>query len=248
MLREIGQKSVNDFTESDIENSQKWAHKFYNELGTKSPFFRAWFGDWRAEENNPAPYISDVANLEIPTAAEASKLISNGLKFRNLFRGKVINNDTNYEITIGSQVYNDTLTYASRMFSRDKNVKHYNSRLSLLQKIREISKNAVLLDTVNIKKDESNLDSTFIHKFYCTAKVNDDYYIVKLTVDEFNSKEGTIRRAYNVNNIEISPIAVSQVYSPAGAKGDIGEFLSTYSISDLHRFVKQLTKNFLPNL
>ncbi len=41
----IGRKSINDFTQEDIEKSQKWAYKFYQQLGTKSPFFRRWFGD-----------------------------------------------------------------------------------------------------------------------------------------------------------------------------------------------------------
>ncbi|MGN0502465.1 MAG: hypothetical protein ACI4HN_06030 [Ruminococcus sp.] len=52
ILRTIGRKSINDFTSEDIQKSEKWARKFYKELGTKSPFFRAWFGDWRAYDKN----------------------------------------------------------------------------------------------------------------------------------------------------------------------------------------------------
>lgn len=48
ILRSIGRKSINDFTSEDIAKSEKWAKKFYRELVTKSPFFRAWVGDWRA--------------------------------------------------------------------------------------------------------------------------------------------------------------------------------------------------------
>ena len=70
--------------------------------------------------------------------------------------------------------------------------------------------------------------------------------MVKLGVDELNTNSGSVRRAYNVNNIEISPIAVSQVYKPAGAIGDSGEFFSTYSISDLFGFVKTYDKEFKP--
>ncbi|MBE6587990.1 MAG: hypothetical protein E7647_06210 [Ruminococcaceae bacterium] len=49
-LRSIGRKSINDFTSEDIQKAQKWPYKFYktDKLGVKSPFFRAWFGDWRA--------------------------------------------------------------------------------------------------------------------------------------------------------------------------------------------------------
>lgn len=51
ILRSINQKSVNVFNSEDIKKSEKWARKFYKEIGIKSPFFRAWFGDWRAYDS-----------------------------------------------------------------------------------------------------------------------------------------------------------------------------------------------------
>jgi len=53
VLRGIGRKSINDFSADEVEIAQKWAHKFYQQLGTKSPFFRRWFGDWRAYDKTP---------------------------------------------------------------------------------------------------------------------------------------------------------------------------------------------------
>lgn len=53
-LRSIGRKSINKFDGTEIKKSEKWARRFYKELGTKSPFFRAWFGDWRAYDYNTA--------------------------------------------------------------------------------------------------------------------------------------------------------------------------------------------------
>ena len=47
VLRSIGRKSINEFSPEEIKKAQKWAYKFYKELGVKSPFFRAWFGEWR---------------------------------------------------------------------------------------------------------------------------------------------------------------------------------------------------------
>lgn len=38
-LRSIGRKSINEFSQEDIEKSQKWVYKFYKQLCTKSPFF-----------------------------------------------------------------------------------------------------------------------------------------------------------------------------------------------------------------
>ena len=47
ILRSIGRKSINKFTADEIKKSQKWAYKFYQELGTKSPFFPRLV--WRVE-------------------------------------------------------------------------------------------------------------------------------------------------------------------------------------------------------
>lgn len=47
-LKSIGLKHVSDFDSNDIKVSEKWARIFWKELKEKSPFFRAWFGDWRA--------------------------------------------------------------------------------------------------------------------------------------------------------------------------------------------------------
>lgn len=86
---------------------------------------------------------------------------------------------------------------------------------------------------------------SFFHKFYTLAEINGEQYLVKLTVDELNSNN-TIRRAYNVNDIKISPVAVSQVYKPADTTDDNGELLSTISISNLHEIVKQYDETFDP--
>ena len=50
-IQSIPRKSVNDFTSADIEKTEAFARKYYNEMGNKSPFFRAWFGDWRERHN-----------------------------------------------------------------------------------------------------------------------------------------------------------------------------------------------------
>ena len=50
VLRSIGRQYVNEFKSADLKKAQKCAYKFYQQLGEKSPFFRAWFGDWLAYE------------------------------------------------------------------------------------------------------------------------------------------------------------------------------------------------------
>ena len=83
-----------------------------------------------------------------------------------------------------------------------------------------------------------------MHYFYSIYNVGKQTYLVKFGVDEINSNNGAIRRAYNVNNIEISPIAVSQVYKPADTMSDIGDSISTISIADLYQLVKTFDKDF----
>ena len=46
-LQNIGKKIVNQFTQEDIKVTENFAKLYYKEIGTKSPFFRSGFGDWR---------------------------------------------------------------------------------------------------------------------------------------------------------------------------------------------------------
>ena len=77
-------------------------------------------------------------------------------------------------------------------------------------------------------------------------KITDKSATPKLGVDEIHSDNGAIRRAYNVNNIKISPIAVSQVYKPAGTIGDIGDKISDISVAQLFNFVNKYFPDILP--
>lgn len=244
-LRSIGRKSINNFTADDIEKAQKWAYKFYQELGTKSPFFRAWFGDWREYEDKTKLASIPVAPVAISTKDDAVDFIKQGLKARTLFRGNVENADTKFTVNIGSQVYNDTITYANRDFSRNKDFDKYKARVSLLSKIKEIAEQSILFDSATTK-DENNANRTFMHYFYSVCIVENEPYLVKLGVDELNSDSTITRRAYNVNSIKITPIAVTQLFRAAGTMSVGGEKLSTYSIADLFALVKQYDKEFSP--
>ncbi len=57
IYKEKGEISVNDFASKDIKASENWAKNFYSEIGNKSPFFRAWFGDWRANEKTKVSIV-----------------------------------------------------------------------------------------------------------------------------------------------------------------------------------------------
>ena len=66
-------------------------------------------------------------------------------------------------------------------------------------------------------------------------------------IDELDSKSGDIFRAYNVTNIEISPVAVSQVYRPAGTTEDMETIeVSDTTVSQLYQIVNKYDSDFTP--
>lgn len=248
-LRSFGRHSINELASNPdfLPATQKWAHKFYRELGTKSPFFRAWFGDWRAHQiDGAAEFFIDAP--VISSRAEGDAYVRDGIKNKSLYRGDVVNSDTKFTINIGAQVYNDSLTYANREYSRGKNLDLYKAEITILSMLENIVRDSVLLDTRIVDADENVQDRSFMHYFYSVATVDGKSYLVKLSVDELESRRGTIRRAYNVDDIQISPVAVTQVYKPAVTTGDMeGNTPLTHSISDLFALVKQYDKEFSPN-
>ena len=90
--------SVNSFSKQDIEKTQKWAHKFYQQLGTKSPFFRAWYGDWRAHDTKPAEIVSFAYG-------ESPKI--------NTQKRTVYNAELKQNITVDTDVFEDSKHYAT---------------------------------------------------------------------------------------------------------------------------------------
>ncbi len=246
-LRSIGRKSVSEFTSEDIKKAEPFARRYYKEMGVKSPFFRAWFGDWREFDVSKSPFVLNIAKKEFNNSAEGASFVKNGTKNHEFFRGNAVNKDTGFTVNIGMQVYDDTLTYANRSFSRNGNKEMYSARLSLLQNVKDIVENSVLLETSTLKDDEKNPNRVFTHVMYSVATVENKNYLVKLKIDEFDTGESLTRRAYNLNNIEISPVAVSQVLSPASTTSDSGGKLHAVSISDLFGLVKTFDKEFRYN-
>ena len=94
-LRSIGRKSINEFTSEEIRATEPWARKFYRELGTKSPFFRAWFGDWRANDTTEMEIVDSGVQQEMP-------------------RGSFINKDTGWAIRISRITMDETLSRAGK--------------------------------------------------------------------------------------------------------------------------------------
>ncbi len=87
----IGRKSINSLSPAELNSLSAFAKKYWNELGAKSPFFRAWFGDWREGDITPVA----VADKKGKTSSTAH------------------NADTGWEINIPGKAKNETTRHKS---------------------------------------------------------------------------------------------------------------------------------------
>ncbi len=172
-LRSIGRKSVNDFTAEDIKKAEPFARKYYAEMGAKSPFLRAWFGDWRARDNTKVS-IANVKGNE---------------------RGKVKNTDTGWEIQVSSKVFNET---KSHTFNKNETAKPY---LNYINDI--VKKAVLLDSYIIPEGKTKSVNSAMMHSLYAIADMGNGNELIKLYVEELNdvNNDGTIKRAYQLQNI-----------------------------------------------
>jgi hypothetical protein len=221
-LRSIGRKSVNEFTSLDIQKSARWARKFYKELGIKSPFFRAWFGDWRAADTTPITYT------EVDTLDIADVVMQNG---------DYTISDTKWTVHAGKTLREETVHYA-----RGKQVS-----VKALSAVRDILSNAILLDTEisSVSSSKKSPNTAFMHKLYAPIQYDGREYIAKVTVEEYydEGSDTVKRKAYHLQSIKIETadgrFGVSS-YSPRS------DTVSIHSVSDLFSLVKQYDKGFKP--
>lgn len=219
-LRSIGRKSIFEFTSEDIQKSEKWAKKFYSELGTKSPFFRAWFGDWRENDTGKTNVVT-VPTIDISQAY--------------LEHGNYTVNDTGWKVYAGKTLNDDTRHHTG---GNRINVKSLNA-------IESILKNAILFDTI-VSETDTNKKSAytaFLHKLYTPIIYDGQYYIAKSTVEEYynESIKDASRKAYNLKTIKIEPAGGQLGITSSSSRPDTD---STISISDLYALVKGYDKDF----
>ena len=222
-IRAIGRKSINDFTSDDVRATEKWARKFYRELGTKSPFFRAWFGDWRAYDTGKVGK-TQVTNLNVAEALSAMQ------------RGTVKNADSDWNINVGSLGAGDTVSHAGREKVSAK----------MLAEIKRIIENAVLLDTEVSGRDsrKKHFETEWMHKLYAYVEYDGKPYIAKVSVEEYGTNENVGKRFYNLRGIKIEPVGGAP--NTNVSYGTVPNTDSTISISDLYALVKQYDKDFKP--
>ena len=98
-IQSIGRKSVNDFSGDEIRTAEPFARRYWRELGVKSPFFRAWFGDWRANDRTKVDMATEPGDA----------------------RGRTRNVDTGWDINVSGKVFNETRTHtgSANIHARD---------------------------------------------------------------------------------------------------------------------------------
>ena len=222
-------KSVNAFTQQELEATAKWAYRDYHikKLGVKSPFFRAW-GDWRAYEKNPKNMAKVVS-------------FAYGEKGNVNYKDRTIKNmDTGFAIPINKDVIGDSLHYAI-LHGEEKQTR------KLLGRIDEIAKNAILLNTETSEAAKGNNkkgNSVFMHYFYCPLSVNGAPFMAKLTVEEYDV-DGK-NRAYNLRQIKMSNLQRAQFSQMlVENRGDYALQYDALTVAQLYDFVKTYDKDFV---
>ncbi len=225
--------SIKEIAAGDVPTLQKWAYKFYKELGVKSPFFTAWFGDWRAHDTTKTKVAS------VPTIDLENIVYS---------RGNYQNGDTGWMVQAGGILLRETRHYSGR------------EKISVkaLAAIRDILQNGVLLDTEvsAISSNEKATGTAFMHKLYTPIRYDGRLYIAKTSIEEYLSKSsGRVeRRGYHLRGIQVESIQENDIKrEPAGetateksASGLVPDTGSEISISNLYDLVKQFDKDFTP--
>ena len=224
VLRSIGEKSINQFTSDEIEKSQKWAYDFYNRMGVKSPFFRAWYGEWRAYDIKPAEIVTF-------SYGENPKI--------NTQKRTVYNGELKHHITVDAAVFDDSMHYAT--INGDKK-----PILKLLGKIDEILAKGILLDTQisQANKSQKKGSTQFMHYLYTPVSVNGAPFIAKMTVEEYDLTSKT--RAYNLQKIEMSDLSRAQFSQMIEKnRGKYAYKSDALSIAQLYEFVKSKDTRFV---
>lgn len=228
-LRSIGRKSVSQFTSEDIQKARKWAYKFYQELGTKSPFFRVWFGDWRAQDTG------EVKVAEIPEYVATNEA-------RKANRGTVRNNDTGWDIRISRDGETNTISHAGG----DK-LSEYG-----LAGIRGLTENGVLLDSEVHEHHTNNAKNDMIafdHKLYAVGQAtNGTIGLYKITVEErfqdpYHTNE---RRFHNLKYIEkVADVPADANVEQSHKDGStMGSPTTDYTVADILSLGKTYDKDF----
>ena len=218
-IQGIGKKSIFQFNSSDIRKTEKLARIYWDEMQDKekTPFFRAWFGEWRVADKTPVVIAKDLG-------------ASRGSIKRNV--------DTGWDINVSGKVFNETKNHTD---SYNIAARPY------LSYIDSIIENAVLLDTHSIDSSKpKSQNSLLMHSLYAVADIGKGPEVIKLYVEEINNPndDKTTKRGYQLQNIEkyrpTGKSSQNSVSSISPAAGNIA------TVADLTSYVKYYDANYVP--
>ena len=172
-VQSIGRKSVNDFTSEDIKKTESFARRYFKEMGAKSPFFRAWFGDWRA---------NDTSKITVANKKGAA-------------RGKIKNRDTGWDIQVSGKVFNETKGHDAP--NNRKALPYLDYINSIVENAVLLDSYAIP------ENKAKSPNSVMMHSLYAIADMGTGKELVKLYIEELNDVniDGTMKRAYQLQNI-----------------------------------------------
>ena len=230
--------SINDLTPEDIKKTQKWAYLYWNIMKEKSPFFRAWFGEWRSQDKRP------IKVSEIPAISDD--------QFQDYLTNNrsagIENADTGWSVRTSGAGERNTRSHAS----------HAAQSVKALTGINNLIKAAVLLDSEvhnphgKTEAERAKDRVAFDHKLYALGQTEDgNINLYRITVeDRFqDSKHPNDMLFHNLYHIETVAKGINKAAVPDGGltsgktqSADTANARRTtakYTIADLYSFVKK---------
>lgn len=194
-IQSIGRKSVNDFSGDEIRTAEPFARRYWRELGVKSPFFRAWFGDWRANDRTKVDMATEPGDA----------------------RGRTRNVDTGWDINVSGKVFNETRTHTG-----SANI-HARDYMPYINDI--VKKAVLLDSYGIAAGKAKSGNTLLMHSMYAVADIGRGPEIIKLYVEEMRdvNSADTTKRAYQLQNEYQQPSAKgsSERFSPVISTADI---------------------------
>jgi len=215
-IQSIGRKSVNSFTEQDAAATEKLAQRHWEELGEKSPFYRAKNGDWRETEQTA---------VQIATKPDAT-------------RGVQKNADTGWDIQVSGKVFNETKVHTD---SYNVAARAYLPYINDIVK-KAVLLDSYAIDSGKTKSQ----NSLMMHSMYAVADIGKGPEVLKLYVEEVNDPNSgnTIKRCYQLQNTEkYRPAGKSSQKTASSISPAAG---NNITVADLFAAVKAKDAAFQP--
>lgn len=225
-VQSIGRKSVNAFSSKDVQKAEPFARRYWRGMGVKSPFFRAWFGDWREHDRMPVAIVDVNSNMIEPS---------------DVPRGEMQNDDTGWGIMSSRDGIDETANKEGKA-----SVAYH-----ALSDLEKLIRNAVLLDTQSVSHPSKRMggDAVFTHTLYTVAKSSgaDSDGLFKITVVEYRQNDSASKKFYLLRTMKIPLGGVGSVANTNTHSRDPNASSSgTTTVSDLFALVKRFDKDFNP--